>query len=66
MVAQEEHMQQMAKTALLDNTSDYKEAQITLFGRELSKQNWEEMTDEQRQTNRELLFKKLQEMRPKE
>ncbi|KXJ29017.1 uncharacterized protein LOC110252404 [Exaiptasia diaphana] len=59
--AQEQHLQQIAKTSMNVSKTDYKEAEITLFGRELTKQDWDDMSAEQRQINRELLLKKLQE-----
>lgn len=60
---QEQHLQQVATAALNVTKADYKEVETTLFGRELTEEDWDMMTADQRQINREILFKKLEQIR---
>lgn len=60
---QKQQLQELAMSALNVSKNDYKEAEITLFGRELTEEDWNEMTSDQRQINRDLLFEKLGQIR---
>jgi hypothetical protein len=59
---QNEELEDMAKKVLNTTKEEYKNAEQTLFGHELSKEEWNNMSTEQRHDNRDMLLNKLREL----
>lgn len=57
-----ESLQEEAEKALKTTREEYKKAQRTLFGKELTDEDWLVMTTEQRLENKERLLDKLKEL----
>ncbi|XP_031550753.1 uncharacterized protein LOC116288150 [Actinia tenebrosa] len=60
-----EAIQEVAKQVLKTTRQECEKAQLTLFGKELSDEDWINMTTEQRYDNKEILLNKLKELHRK-
>ncbi|XP_032236000.2 uncharacterized protein LOC5510899 [Nematostella vectensis] len=60
---QKEEVQRKVAISNRRNLMEYKEAELAVFGGELSSEDWDQMTSEERENNRKRLLDKLKEMR---
>ncbi|EDO39265.1 predicted protein [Nematostella vectensis] len=60
---QKEEVQRKVAISNRRNLIEYKEAELAVFGGELSSEDWEQMTSEERENNRKRLLDKLKGMR---
>lgn len=56
---------QIARDAINTNSQDYHQAQRELFGKELTIEDWDEMSSEERQENLDKFIRRIKEKREK-